>query len=181
MRFVAANIEGVFLVEPDLHTDARGFFTRLACPQEFAAAGISFEPRQTSLSRNTARHTLRGMHYCREPEAKLVRCVRGRIFDAVFDIRPESPTFRRTFAAELDADNARALFIPPGVAHGFLTLEAESDVLYQMDRLYRPGFDAGLRWNDPGFALNWPAPPAVVDARDAGWADFGGRQSGRLP
>lgn len=172
MRFTATQIEGVMIVEPDLHSDDRGFFTRLSCPEEFAKAGIAFEPRQTSLSRNLARHTLRGLHYCREPEAKLVRCVRGKVFDAVFDIRPASPTFRRAFGLELDATGARGLFIPAGLAHGFITLEPDCDVLYQIDRLYRPGFDAGLRWNDPAFPLDWPATPAVIDARDAGYPDF---------
>lgn len=172
MRFIATDIDGVMIVEPDLHRDDRGFFTRLSCPREFAKAGITFEPRQTSLSRNLARHTLRGMHYCKEPEAKLVRCTRGRIFDAVFDIRPGSRTFRRAFGLELDAIGARGLFIPAGLAHGFITLEPDCDVLYQIDRLYRPGFDAGVRWNDPSFSLVWPAAPAVIDARDAGYPDF---------
>ena len=172
MRFTATPLDGVIIVEPDLHADNRGFFARLSCPEEFAAAALHFEPLQTSLSRNIALRTLRGMHYCRQPEAKLVRCVRGRIYDAAFDIRPHSPTYRRAFGLELDASAARGLFIPAGVAHGFLTLEPDCDVLYQIDRLYRPGFDAGLRWNDPSFSFAWPAPPAVIDPRDAGYPDF---------
>ena len=172
MRFTPTAIDGVMIVEPDLHCDARGFFTRLSCPDEFAAAGLVFEPRQTSLSRNLARHTLRGMHYCSEPEAKLVRCTRGRIFDAVFDIRPASPTYSHAFGVELDAENARGLFIPAGLAHGFVTIEPNTDVLYQIDRIYRPGFDAGLRWNDPLFSFVWPAQPVVMDGRDAGYPDF---------
>jgi dTDP-4-dehydrorhamnose 3,5-epimerase len=172
MRFRATPIDGAVIVEIEPHRDDRGFFARLSCPEEFAAAGLAFVPRQTSLSRNVARHTLRGMHACREPEAKLVRCIRGRIHDVVFDIRDGSKTFGRSFGLDLDAEGAVALYLAPGLAHGFLTLEDDCDVLYQMDRLYRPGFDAGLRWNDPAFAYDWPAPPAVIDARDGTWPDF---------
>jgi dTDP-4-dehydrorhamnose 3,5-epimerase len=172
MRFVPTDLAGVMIVEPDLHRDERGFFARLACDEEFAAAGIGFEARQTSLSRNLGLHTLRGMHSCREPEAKLVRCIRGRILDVVFDIRGDSPTFGRSFGIELDAEGAGGLYIPAGAAHGFLTLEPDTDVLYQIDRVYRPGCDFGLRWNDPMFAFAWPAPPAIISARDADYPDF---------
>jgi dTDP-4-dehydrorhamnose 3,5-epimerase len=172
MRFLPTDLAGVTIVEPDLHTDERGFFARLNCPEEFAAAGIAFEARQTSLSRNIARHTLRGMHACSEPEAKLVHCTRGRILDVVFDIRRTSPTFGNSFGLELDPQGARGLYIPAGLAHGFLTLEPETDVLYEIDRLYRPGGDYGLRWNDPAFAFPWPAEPAVIGARDKAYPDF---------
>jgi len=172
MRFTRTAIEGLVLIDPDLHVDERGFFTRLTCPEEFNAFGISFTPRQTSLSRNTATHTLRGMHYCLETEAKVVRCVRGRIYDVVFDIRPQSSTFGHSLAFELDPEAAQALYIAPGLAHGFLTLTPGADVLYQMERIYRPGFDAGLRWDDPTFAHPWPASPRVIGAKDAAWPDF---------
>jgi dTDP-4-dehydrorhamnose 3,5-epimerase len=172
MRFLPTALPGVMLVEPEPTGDARGHFARLFCSDEFARAGIAFVPTQTSLSFNRARHTLRGMHYCREREAKLVRCTRGRIFDVALDLRRDSATFRRWLAVELDPVRAHALYIPAGVAHGFLSLEPETDVLYQIDRPYRPGFDAGVRWNDPQFAINWPAAPAVIDARDRDFADF---------
>ena len=172
MRFIPTTIDGVMVIEPDLHADERGFFTRLSCTEEFEAANIAFAPKQTSLSRNLARHTLRGMHFCLEPEAKLVRCIRGRIHDVVFDIRQNSPTFGKSFGYDLDAESAHALYIAPGLAHGFLTLEPDSDVLYQMERLYRPGFDRGLRWNDPAFTHPWPASPQVIDAKDSSWPDF---------
>src|SRR5437588_856165 len=140
MRFLSTDIDGVHLVEVEPKLDERGFFARLHCPQEFAAAGISFNPCQTSLSHNRRRLTLRGLHYATEPEAKLVRCTRGCIFDVVVDIRKDSPTFTRWCGFELDAALARSLFIPAGVAHGFLTLVENCDVLYQVDRIYRPGF-----------------------------------------
>lgn len=174
MRFAATDIEGVLLVEIEAHTDERGAFARLQCPEEFTAAGHPFAPVQTSLSRNPQVGTLRGMHYQKAPDAetKLVRCVRGRIFDVAVDLRPASPTHRRWTAAELSADNARALFIPEGVAHGFLTLEANSDVLYQIAPAHRPGHEAGVRWNDPAFAIDWPMAPALISQRDATYPDY---------
>jgi len=172
MRFTPTKIVGALTVDSDILADERGFFTRLCCAAEFAAAGVDFSPLQTSLSRNHARHTLRGMHYCHEPEPKLVRCVRGRIFDVIFDIRRDSASFGRAIGVELGPDNMRGLYVPAGVAHGFLTLEPDSDVLYEIGRVYRSGFDAGLRWNDPLFAFKWPAKPAVIGERDATWADF---------
>ena len=172
MRFVPTALPGVTLIEPEPIADDRGHFARLYCPDEFTDAGIKFLPTQTSLSFNRALHTLRGMHYCLEPEAKFVRCTRGRIFDVAVDIRRDSPTFLRWFGVELDPILARGLYIPAGVGHGFLSLEPDSDVLYQIDRRYRPGFDAGVRWNDPDFAIDWPAVPAVIDPRDRDFPDF---------
>lgn len=174
MRFAETPIPGVVLVEAEPHADARGSFARLHCPEEFARAGHPFHPAQTSLSRNLAAGTLRGMHYRPRPpgETKLVRCVRGRIFDVALDLRAESPTCGAWTAAELSAENARALLIPEGVAHGFLTLEPASDVLYQIAPGYEPGQEAGVRWDDPAFGIAWPSPPAVISPRDAGYADY---------
>lgn len=174
MRFVPTPIPGVVRVEAQPHADARGAFARLHCPEDFAAAGHPFTPAQTSVSRNPTAHTLRGMHYqaALHAETKLVRVVRGRIFDVAVDLRPDSPTFRRWTAAELSADNLAALLIPEGVAHGFLTLEPDTDVLYQIAPAYRPGFEAGVRWNDPAFAIAWPTAPALISDRDAGYPDF---------
>ena len=176
MRFAPTEIAGVVVVELEPAGDARGFFARLHCPEEFAAAGSPFAPVQTSLSRNTAVHTLRGLHYQAAPygEGKLVRAVRGRIFDVAVDLRPHSPTHRRWTAAELSAENGRALLIPDGVAHGFLTLEPETDVLYQIDRAFTPGHERGVRWNDPAFSIPWPVRPAVISDRDAAYLDYEG-------
>jgi dTDP-4-dehydrorhamnose 3,5-epimerase len=174
MRFAPTAIEGAFAVELELHEDERGGFARTFCAEEFAAAGIAFQVVQTSLSRNLRAGTLRGMHYQAPPhlEAKLVQCVRGRIFDAAIDLRPHSPTFRRVEALELDADGARAFYIPAGCAHGFLTLEDASDVLYYMDTAFVPGVGLGVRWDDPAFAIAWPAAPRVISPRDAAYANF---------
>lgn len=174
MRFAETEIAGVLVVEIEPHTDERGAFARLQCPEEFAAAGHPFAPVQTSLSRNPQVGTLRGLHFQKAPhaETKLVRCVRGRIFDVAVDLRPQSPTHRRWTAAELSGDNARALFVPEGVAHGFLTLEPNSDVLYQISPAYTPGREAGVRWDDPAFAIAWPMPPALISQRDATYPDY---------
>ena len=174
MRFAATDIAGVVRVEIEPREDERGAFARLHCPEEFAAAGHPFVPAQTSLSRNPHPGALRGLHYQPTPQAevKLVRCVRGRIFDVAVDLRPGSPSFRRWTGAELSAENGLALLIPEGVAHGFLTLEPDSDVLYQIAPAYRPGHEAGVRWDDPAFGVAWPAPPRLISPRDAAYPDF---------
>jgi dTDP-4-dehydrorhamnose 3,5-epimerase len=173
MRFAETGIAGVVVVDIEPREDERGAFARLQCPDEFAAAGHPFAPAQTSLSRNPNAGTLRGMHYQPAPRAemKLVRVVRGRIFDVALDLRPASPTYRRWISEELSGDNARALLIPEGVAHGFLTLEPDTDVLYQISPGFQPGHEAGVRWDDPAFAIAWPAAPALISARDATYPD----------
>lgn len=176
MRFEPTAVAGVLRVEAEPHTDDRGAFARLHCPDEFAAAGAPFAPAQTSLSRNPRAGTLRGMHYQPAPhaEAKLVRVTRGRVFDVAVDLRPDSPTHGRWTAAELSADNMTGLFIPEGVAHGFLTLEPDSDVLYQIAPKFSPGHEAGVRWDDPAFAIDWPAAPTLISPRDASYPDYRG-------
>jgi dTDP-4-dehydrorhamnose 3,5-epimerase len=171
MRFRPTELDGVLRVEAEPHADARGAFARLHCPDEFAAAGAPFEPVQTSLSRNPQQGTLRGLHYQAAPhaETKLVRVVRGRVFDVAVDLRRDSPSFRRWIGVELSAENLLGLFIPPGVAHGFLTLEPDSDVLYQISPAYRPGHAAGVRWNDPALGVAWPAEPVFMSPGDAAW------------
>lgn len=176
MRFSETGIIGVVAVDIEPHEDPRGAFARLHCPDEFAAAGHPFAPAQTSLSRNPHVGTLRGMHYQAAPhgEAKLVRAVRGRIFDVALDLRTGSPTYGRWTSAELSAENGRALLIPEDVAHGFLTLEPDTDVLYQITPAFQPGHEAGVRWNDPAFGITWPAAPQVISERDAGYPDHQG-------
>jgi dTDP-4-dehydrorhamnose 3,5-epimerase len=176
MRFSETGIAGVVVIDIEPREDARGAFARLHCPEEFAAAGHPFVPVQTSLSRNPHPGTLRGMHYQPAPhaEVKLVRAVRGRIFDVTLDLRADSPTYRRWTSAELSAENGQALLIPEGVAHGFLTLEPDTDVLYQISPAFQPGHAAGVRWNDPAFAIAWPAEAQVLSERDAGYPDHQG-------
>ena len=173
MRFSATSIAGVTLLDLDPALDERGFFARLHCPDEFAASGHAFVPGQTSLSRNTRAFTLRGMHFEASPRAeiKLVRVTRGRIFDVAVDMRPGSPTYLAWVGAELSAQNGRALLIGAGMAHGFLTLEDDTDVLYQIDQMFEAGYGRGVRWNDPAFDIVWPAEPSVISERDATYPD----------
>jgi dTDP-4-dehydrorhamnose 3,5-epimerase len=174
MRFIPTPLAGAFLVESDAHEDERGAFYRTFCRQEFEEHGLPGDFVQASLSRNHARRTLRGMHFqaAPRPERKLVRCVHGAVHDVIVDLRPASATYCRWFGAELSAANRVALFVPAGFAHGFLTLEDDSDVLYQMSEFYVPGLAAGVRWNDAAFDIAWPLDPLVVSARDLEYPDF---------
>ena len=177
MRFFETEISGCFRIEAAPRQDARGGFARLHCPDAFFAAGIErFDPLQTNLSRNPTTFTLRGMHYQPAPfaEEKLVRVVRGAIFDVAIDLRPDSPSFKRWVGCELTAENMTALFVPEGCAHGFLTLEPDTDVLYQMGRMFEPGHGAGVRWDDPAFGIAWPAAPKLMSDRDAAYQDYTG-------
>jgi dTDP-4-dehydrorhamnose 3,5-epimerase len=168
VRFEPTGIEGVVAVRLDLHSDDRGSFARTFCEDEFAAAGIPFRVVQANVSRNTARHTLRGMHFQRAPhrEAKIVSCVRGRIWDVAVDVREDSPTYLRWEAFELSPDAGMALHLPQGIAHGFLTLEPDSEVHYLMGAAFVPGAGHGIRWDDPAVGIDWPAAPAVISQKD---------------
>ena len=175
MRIVPAFIAGLHEIEGLAHGDERGFFLRTWCREGLLAAGIDFVPTQTSVSANTCRHTLRGMHHQVAPalERKLVRCLHGSIFDVVVDVRQDSPTFLRHWTAILSCHAGNAVFIPEGCAHGFLTLTPGALVEYMMDRPYAPEHARGLRWDDPALGIPWPARPAVMSERDRTWPDHG--------
>lgn len=174
MRFVELELPGVIAIEPERLEDDRGFFARLFCERDFAARGLATHWVQSSISHNTHRHTLRGMHYQAAPNAeiKLVRCTRGAIHDVLIDLRPDSPAFMRHAAIELNASNRTMVYVPEGVAHGFLTLEPDTEVFYQMSAFYAPESARGVRWNDPAFGIEWPAVPSVIHPRDAAYPDF---------
>jgi dTDP-4-dehydrorhamnose 3,5-epimerase len=174
MRFSSTALHDVVLIELDAAEDDRGFFARTYCTEEFARAGIAFTPVQTNLSHNRAALTLRGLHYQAAPhgEAKIVHCVRGRIFDVALDLRPASPSYRQWLGLELSPQSRRLLFIPEGCAHGFLTFEPDSDLVYVMGGIHMSEAARGIRWNDPAFAIEWPAAPAIISPRDAGYPDF---------
>lgn len=174
MRFDETPLAGAYVIELEPSVDERGYFARTWCAREFAAHGIAMDIRQCNVSVNRARHTLRGMHYQAEPhaEAKVVSCTRGALFDVIIDLRPDSPTFKRHFAIELNDDNRRGLYIPPGFAHGFETLVDNTEVYYQMSAFYEPAAATGVRWDDPAFGIRWPAPPQVMSERDRGYPDF---------
>lgn len=175
MKFESTSIPGLFQVSAMARVDERGLFARTYCAQEFEAAGTGFGPiRQTSLSANARRGTLRGMHWQAAParEGKLVRPVRGRIFDVVVDLRPDSPAFRRWHGKVLDARLHDALLIPPLCAHGFLTLQDETLVEYAMDCDFSPEHARGVRYDDPAFGIEWPAAPAIISERDRCYPDY---------
>lgn len=173
MRFTATAVAGVYVVEIEPRPDERGFFARTWCVEEFARAGLETRLDQCGVAYNVQRGTLRGLHYQLPPwaEVKLVRCTRGAVFDVALDLRPGSATFRRWVGTELSAENRRALYIPCGCAHGLLTLDADSEVFYQISAPYRPGSARGVRWDDPLFGIEWPAPVRVIAPRDRDYPD----------
>jgi dTDP-4-dehydrorhamnose 3,5-epimerase len=179
MRFVQTPLPDAWVIELEEIGDERGWFARTFDADEFAERGLNAAVVQCNASFNRRRDTLRGMHYQAEPygESKLVRCVRGAIFDVAVDLRRDSSTFCRWHGVELSADNRRALYIPSGMAHGFQTLTDDCEVLYQMDHRYVPGAARGVRWDDPAFTIEWPRPSAgrTISEKDRGYPDFGTR------
>lgn len=174
MRFESLPIDGAALVHIEPHADPRGFFARTFCVDEFARAGLPTEVVQASVSFNERPGTVRGMHFQWPPsrEGKLVRCIRGRLYDVLLDLRTRSPSYLRHTAVTLDEENHDAVFIPPGIAHGFQTLLPETEVLYQMTDRYEPELAAGVRWNDPAFSIKWPMLQSNISERDATYPDF---------
>ena len=174
MRFVETAVAGALVIEPERHEDDRGFFARTWDASVFAQRGLNPAFVQSSVSYNRTRGTLRGLHYQAAPfeEAKLVRCTAGAVFDVAVDLRPSSETFRQWFGIELSAENRLALYVPEGCAHGFLTLEDDSEVLYQISEFWVPEAGRGLRWNDPAFRIEWPREVVLIHERDRTYADF---------
>jgi dTDP-4-dehydrorhamnose 3,5-epimerase len=172
--FRETPIVGAFVIEPERHVDARGGFARSWCAREFELHGLDTRHAQSSISSSTRRGTLRGLHYSIPPhaEVKVVRCVRGAVYDVLLDLRSDSPTYRRWYAQTLTADNGLALHVPEGVAHGFQTLEDSSDILYQMSEFHDPDCARGVRWDDPAFDIQWPDGPRILSERDRTYPDF---------
>jgi dTDP-4-dehydrorhamnose 3,5-epimerase len=172
--FTETKLAGAFVIEVERHTDERGFFGRTFCQQEFEAHGLNAQVAQCNVSFNKRKGTLRGMHYQAAPfaEAKLVRCTAGSIYDVIIDLRPASATFKRHFAVELSAENHRMLYIPEDFAHGFQTLEDDTEVFYQMAQRYSAEHARGVRWNDPAFGIEWPKGERIIIERDQNYPDF---------
>lgn len=168
MKFRPLDIDGAYVVELEERTDDRGFFARTFCIDEFARQGLDPTLVQCNLSFNHKRGTLRGMHWQDGPnqEAKYIRCVRGSIFDVLVDIRPDSPTYLSWVGVELSADNRLGVYAPKGTAHGYLTLEDNCEVTYQVSDRYVPQSDRGARWDDSAFGIAWPIEPVVISERD---------------
>ena len=174
MIFVETELEGAFILEPEILEDERGFFARTWCRREFEARGLCAEWVQCNISFNRKKGTLRGMHYQAAPyeEVKLVRCTMGSIYDVIIDLRPESSTFMQNAGVVLTAQNRTMLYIPKGFAHGFLTLEDNTEVFYQMAEFYVAECARGVRWNDPAFGIQWPTDVRVISKRDQNHPDF---------
>jgi dTDP-4-dehydrorhamnose 3,5-epimerase len=174
MIFTACKLTNAYLIDLDPKVDERGFFARSYCRNEFAAHGLHLDYVQSNLSFNARRGTLRGMHYQAKPdeEVKLVRCIRGAIYDVIIDLRKDSPTYKQWLGVELDADCRRMLYAPAGVAHGYLTLADNTEVQYQVSVFYSPQSERAVRWNDPAFNVKWPMQPEVISAKDRRHPDF---------
>jgi dTDP-4-dehydrorhamnose 3,5-epimerase len=175
MHFSETPIAGAHVIDLEPRRDDRGFFARVWCRDEFASHGLSAEFVQCNDAFSARRGTLRGLHYQVAPhaEAKLIQCVRGAIFDVVVDLRPGSPTFRQWFGTELSAENHRMMYVPQGCAHGYLTLEDATEIVYPVTHAYRPGAERGVRWDDPQFGIAWPrAGSIIVSDKDRQWPDY---------
>lgn len=174
MKFVEAGLAGVYLIELELIIDERGFFARSWCRDEFLAVGLDFTVLQTNISFNYRAGIVRGIHFQSEPspEAKVVRCTQGGIFDVVVDLRPTSDTYCQWFGVELNAENRKAIFIPPDCAHGFQTLTDATEVHYLMSQRYDPDAACGVRFDDSLFGIEWPLPVSSLSNKDRSWPDF---------
>jgi dTDP-4-dehydrorhamnose 3,5-epimerase len=170
----ATTLRDAYVLDIERKEDARGYFARVMCGTEFAAHGLVSEFVQTNHSYNRRRGTLRGLHFQYPPyaEVKLVRCVQGAIYDVIADLRPNSPTYLRWEGFALSAENGRVLYVPEGFAHGFVTLEDDTHVTYQVSQAYVPGAEGGLRYDDPALGIVWPEPVAVLSDKDASWPPF---------
>ncbi len=174
MIFTETPIPGAFAIDLEKRGDDRGFFARAFCEQEFAAHQLVTRFVQVNNSLSAQKGTLRGMHYQLAPraETKLVRCIRGALYDLILDLRPGSSTFGQSFGAELSADNRRMMYVPKGFGHGFITLTDDTEAFYFVDEFYAPESERGVRWNDPRFSLSWPLAPVVLSDKDASQRDF---------
>jgi dTDP-4-dehydrorhamnose 3,5-epimerase len=171
MIFEKTVVNDALVIELDKKEDKRGFFARTFCKNELREAGVSFRSVQANLSYNKTRYTLRGMHYQVSPyeEAKIVRCIRGAIYDVILDLRKDSTTLHKWFGIELNDKNRKSLYVPKGFAHGFLTLADHTEVDYKMSEYFKPGSGRGIRWDDPFFNIKWPNNPKVLSRKDREW------------
>ena len=174
MIFEETELRGAFLIRLEKREDERGFFARSWCQHECEAHGLNPRVVQCNVSFNAHKGTLRGLHYQTVPhqEAKLVRCTAGAIYDVIVDLRPGSPDFRKHVAFTLSATNHDMLYVPEGLAHGFMTLEDSTEVFYQMSEFYCQESSKGVRWNDPSFGIEWPSTPRIISDRDQSYADY---------
>jgi len=174
MIFNRSPLPGAYTIELEKRGDDRGFFARLFCEREFGQAGLETKFVQINNSSSGKKGTLRGMHYQLPPaaEVKVVRCIKGSLFDVVVDLRPDSPTFKKWFGAELSAENRRMMYVPRGFAHGFVTLTDDVEAFYLVSAFYSPENERGVRYNDPAIGIKWPVSPSEVSEKDGKWPDL---------
>lgn len=174
MKFHSTPLRDAYTIEIERRGDDRGFFARMFCENEFAQAGLTPKFVQVNNSLSARRGTLRGMHYQLPPKAevKIIRCVRGALWDAVLDLRPDLTTFGKWFGAELSADNRLMMYVPRGFAHAILTLTDDAEAIYLVSEFYAPEQERGVRWNDPKFRICWPVEPSEISPKDDKWPDF---------
>lgn len=173
--FKETNLNGAFVIEPERFEDHRGFFARSFSQKEFLEHRLRGQFVEAGISFNLKRHTVRGMHFQAPPhaQAKLVRCTRGAVYDVMIDLRPESSTYKQWFAQELTEQNRLMLYVPEGFAHGFQTLEDETEIFYQLSEGYAPASEGGVKWNDPAFAISWPETEGIIiNERDRAFPDY---------
>jgi dTDP-4-dehydrorhamnose 3,5-epimerase len=171
MQFTETGVVGVWVIDPSPHQDRRGRFMRAWCAREFEDHGLHFQPVQANMGLSVQKATVRGMHYQEAPaaEIKLVRCTRGSIFDVALDLRPESPSYRKWYGTELSAENGRMLYVPEGCAHGYQTLEENTEMYYMTSGFYAPNSVRGVRFDDPAFGIEWPFAATVLSEQDQKW------------
>ncbi|MCP4713364.1 MAG: dTDP-4-dehydrorhamnose 3,5-epimerase [Planctomycetes bacterium] len=174
MIFTETKLPGAFIIEIEKREDERGFFARAWCKNEFEAHGLNSDWVQANLGFSRTKGTLRGLHYQVAPyeEAKLMRCIRGAIYDVIIDLRPESPTYKQWLGVELSADNHKMLYIPAGFAHGYQALVDNTETFYQVSQFYTPGAEQGVRYNDSAFNINWPLEVQVISDKDKNCPDY---------
>lgn len=174
MIFCETKLPGVFEIQIEPKSDERGFFARTWCAQEMEAHGLNSRMAQCSVSFNNRKGTLRGMHYQAAPfpETKVVRCTRGSLYDVVLDLRPQSHTFKQWIAVTLTAAKRNMVYVPEGCAHGFITLQDETEIAYQISEFFEPGLSRGVRWDDTAFRIHWPGKVQIISARDRTYPDF---------
>jgi dTDP-4-dehydrorhamnose 3,5-epimerase len=180
MMFTESGLPGVWIIDIEPQEDERGFFARSWCRREFAARGLNPNVVQCNISFNRRKGTVRGMHFQTAPheEARVVRCTSGSVHDVVIDLRPGSDAYGRWTGTDLTAGNRRMLYVPEGFAHGFQTLEDETEVFYLMSQFFAPAAASGVRWNDPAIAIRWPLPVSVISERDRSYPDLAVRPTG---
>ncbi len=174
MKFIETKLKGAFIIELERLDDERGFFARTFCQREFEEYGLNPKVVQCNMSFNGKKGTLRGMHYQAFPyeEAKLVRCIKGAIYDVIIDLRPNSIAFKKWLAVDLTEQNRRMIYIPEGFAHGFQTLRDNTEIFYQMSEFFRPEYARGVRWNDPAFEIGWPIEDPIISTNDLQHKEF---------